>query len=150
MLFACKAEVKEGAERLLDVVKKKEDGGGDGCAKWLSQHLKELRQSSSAKQVVVGAASGWASGYVCGKFGRTAATAVGGSVLLLHLAHQYGYITVNWKRLNGDMAAAKKKLEKTARDEAPELMRQVKQLILENVLLASGFGGGFLLGLAAS
>ena len=124
--------------------------GGSGCAAWLSQQLKELRQSSSAKQIVVGAASGWASGFVCGRFGRTAATAVGGSVLALHLAQQYGYITINWNRVEGDVAKARKELEKKAREEAPEVVRQVRQFILENVLLASGFGGGFLLGIASS
>ena len=128
--------------------KKKEPS--NGCLEWLSQHLSELRQSSSVKQVAVGTAAGYVSGLVSGKFGRTAATAVGGSVICLHLAQQYGYITINWKRVNGDVAKAKKELEKTAREDGPAFVRQLQTIVLENVLLASGFGGGFLLGLASS
>lgn len=144
---ALTTETKEQVERILGVEKKKPS---DGRLDWLSQQLSELRQSSAVKQVAVGTACGWVSGLVCGKFGRTAATAVGGSVICLHLAQQYGYITINWKRVNGDMAKAKKELEKTARDDAPEFLRQLQTFVVENMLLASGFGGGLLLGLASS
>lgn len=135
-------------EKILGVEKKKEPS--NGCLEWLSHQLSDLRQSSSVKQVAVGTTAGFMSGLVCGKFGRTAATAVGGSVICLHLAQQYGYITINWNRLNGDVAKAKKELEKKARDEGPEFVRQLQAIVVENVLLASGFGGGFLLGLASS
>ena len=51
---------------------------------------------------------------------------------------------------NLSSAEAKKELEKTARDDAPEFLRQLQTFVVENMLLASGFGGGLLLGLASS
>ena len=38
--------------------------------------------------------SGWAAGYVTMKAGKMAATAIGGTLLLLQIAHHKGYIKV--------------------------------------------------------
>lgn len=71
-------------EKVLSVDKKKDE---QNALEWLRLHLEELKKSSSAKQLTVGGATGWASGFVFGKFGKTAATAVGGSILALHVSH---------------------------------------------------------------
>ena len=147
-ITAALSDTKDQVERALGISKKKDPPAT--TLEWLSQQLTDLRESSTTKQVIVGTASGYVSGIVCGKFGRIAATAVGGSVICLHLAQKYGYITVNWKRVNGDLDRAKKELEKKAQTDGPAIVAELHDLVVENVLLASGFGGGFLLGLASS
>jgi hypothetical protein len=49
------------------------------------KYYSDIRKSSSAKQLTIGAISGWTAGVVMTKFGRTAAAAVGGTWLLLHV-----------------------------------------------------------------
>ena len=73
---------KESVEK---AVGRKKDDPKDA---WIRYYLEELKKSSSAQQVTVGALSGWTSGFIAAKFGRTAATAVGGTVLLLHVSYQ--------------------------------------------------------------
>ena len=64
--------------------KKKDEPGT--ALEWIRLHLEDLQKSSSAKQLTVGGATGYASGFVFGKFGKTAATAVGASILALHVS----------------------------------------------------------------
>ena len=52
--------------------------------------LKEASKAPAPKQIGIGAACGWVSGYVMMKVGKAAATAVGGSLILLQIAHYKG------------------------------------------------------------
>lgn len=76
--------MKNQVEKVLSTDKKKK--GESDALEWFRLHLEDLKGSSSAKQLTVGGATGWASGFVFGKFGKTAATAVGGSILALHVS----------------------------------------------------------------
>lgn len=104
----------------------------------------------AAKQIAVGVVSGWAAGFVCGKFGRVAATAVGGTAICLQLAQKYGYVTIDWKKVDKDVAKVRKELEKKAESEAPQLVQNVRQFVQDNGWCAGAFAGGFLLGLVSS
>ena len=48
------------------------------------------------KQLAAGGAAGWVSGYLTMKAGKMAATAIGGTLLLLQIAHHKGYIKVRY------------------------------------------------------
>ena len=52
--------------------------------------LTEASKAPAPKQIGIGAACGWVSGYVMMKVGKAAATAVGGSLILLQIAHYKG------------------------------------------------------------
>ena len=54
--------------------------------------LKEASKAPAPKQIGIGAACGWVSGYVMMKVGKAAATAVGGSLILLQIAHYKGQL----------------------------------------------------------
>ena len=56
-----------------------------GAPDFIKKYYKDLKNSSKAKQLTVGAVSGWAAGYVAAKFGKIAATAIGGSLLLIQV-----------------------------------------------------------------
>jgi FUN14 domain-containing protein 1 len=47
--------------------------------------LKDLSKASPSKQMAVGAGSGWLAGFLTMKAGKSFATAIGGSILLLQV-----------------------------------------------------------------
>ena len=57
--------------------------------------LDDLSRAPPPKQLAVGGVAGWLSGYVTMKAGKMAATAIGGTLLLLQIAHHKGYIKVD-------------------------------------------------------
>jgi hypothetical protein len=59
--------------------------GGEDPFSLIRKYYSDIRKSSSAKQLTIGAISGWTAGFVMTKFGRTAAAAIGGTWLLLHV-----------------------------------------------------------------
>ena len=60
----------------------------------LEKICSDLSKAPVPKQIAVGGAAGWAAGYLTMKAGKMAATAIGGSLLLLQIAHHKGYIKV--------------------------------------------------------
>lgn len=50
------------------------------------------------------------------KIGKTVATAVGGSMILLQIATHKGYININWSKVNKDLEGASKKLSQGNQD----------------------------------
>ena len=60
----------------------------------IARVLDDLSKAPVPKQIGVGGAAGWAAGYLTMKAGKMAATAVGGTLLLLQIAHHKGYIKV--------------------------------------------------------
>uniref|UniRef100_A0A8V0YD90 FUN14 domain containing 1 n=1 Tax=Gallus gallus TaxID=9031 RepID=A0A8V0YD90_CHICK len=68
------------------------------------------------------------------------------------IASHSGYVQVDWKRVEKDVNKAKKQLKKRANKAAPEintLIEESTEFIKQNIVVSSGFVGGFLLGLAS-
>ncbi|KAF7709476.1 FUN14 domain-containing protein 1 [Silurus meridionalis] len=107
---------------------------------------------SVATQILMGGVTGWCAGYLFQKVGKIAATAVGGGFLLLQIANHSGYVQVDWKKVKKDVNKAKKHLKKKASKAAPELnsfIDESTEFVKRNIVVSSGFLGGFLLGLAS-
>ncbi|XP_012693033.2 FUN14 domain-containing protein 1 isoform X1 [Clupea harengus] len=107
---------------------------------------------SVATQIMMGGVTGWCAGYLFQRVGKIAATAVGGGFLLLQIANHSGYVQVDWKKVEKDVNKAKKHLKKRANKAAPELnsfIEESSEFVKRNIVLSSGFVGGFLLGLAS-
>ncbi|XP_022243187.1 FUN14 domain-containing protein 1-like isoform X2 [Limulus polyphemus] len=85
-------------------------GSAKNGKNWFQHFLGDITKASTAKQITVGGITGWCTGFVFTKIGKVAATAVGGSLLLI----------------------------------------QGQKFVKENVVLATGFAGGFLIGIASS
>lgn len=116
---------------------------------WMERTFRDLTKASVAKQLSVGGVSGWCAGYLFGKVGKAAAAAVGGSLLLLQVAHHQGYITVNWSKVDQSVKKAKRKIQNDADTIIPMMVQEVQEFVTQNVFLAGGFTGGFLIGLAS-
>lgn len=99
----------------------------------------------------MGGVTGWCARVLFQKVGKLAAPAVGGGFLLLHIANQSGCVQTAWKRVEKDVNKAKK-MKKGANKEAPEINTTSEEgieFIRRNIVIPSGFVGGFLLGLAS-
>ncbi|KAK0152567.1 FUN14 domain-containing protein 1 [Merluccius polli] len=109
---------------------------------------------SVATQIMTGGVTGWCAGYLFQRVGKIAATAVGGGFLLLQIANHSGYVQVDWKKVEKDVNKAKRHLKKKAKKAAPEINSFIEEVkatdfIKRNIVVSSGFVGGFLLGLAS-
>ena len=94
--MAEKGEGEEGGSRLpdlsslarLEVFRNAEQQGT------VERLCSELSRAPPPKQLAVGGAAGWVTGYLTMKAGKMAATAIGGTLLLVQIAHHKGYIKV--------------------------------------------------------
>ncbi|EFX70443.1 hypothetical protein DAPPUDRAFT_93478 [Daphnia pulex] len=120
-------------------------------AESLLQSLRKyVSEGSHSKQLAIGGVSGWVTGYMAMKIGKTVATAVGGSLILLQIANHKGYININWSKVNKDLEGATKKLSQQGSDPSiPKMLDKVQHFVVENGYFSCGFSGGFLIGLAS-
>ncbi|CAG9570582.1 unnamed protein product [Danaus chrysippus] len=91
-----------------------------------------------SKDLILGTISGWLVGLGVAKVGKIAAFGLGGSVIILHYACEFGYIRVNWDRIRDTIGKSQQVIEK--------LQRFVKKQSCYSV----GFVGGFFFGVASA
>uniref|UniRef100_A0A4W2E219 FUN14 domain containing 1 n=1 Tax=Bos indicus x Bos taurus TaxID=30522 RepID=A0A4W2E219_BOBOX len=108
-----------------------------------------VEKYSVATQIVMGGVSGWCAGFLFQKVGKLAATAVGGGFLLLQIASHSGYVQIDWKRVEKDVNKAKRQIKKRANSIFLQTLFQATEFVKQNIVISSGFVGGFLLGLAS-
>lgn len=109
---------------------------------------------SSSQQMMLGlsgAMGGWSVGIMMKKIGRATAVGVGGGVIMLKIAHQQGYISVNWNRVQNDCdkalkiaKAAESHLSKN-HNNMQNVAGHMRQLVEENALMCVAFAGGLLI-----
>lgn len=126
-------------------------------AKNLAEQLitMDLWERPPMQQIAIGGMSGWFAGYVCKRVGKITLSAIGGSILVMQIAYRAGYIKINWKRMENDMDKISKKVKKQVKriEQNNDLEKGIVALAnrgykyaRRNVVAASGFAGGFLLG----
>lgn len=71
--------------------------------------------------------------------GKTAAFAVGGGIILLQVAQQKGYITIDWKKLKEKAESSTEKVEKTYTKESSKWIEKVKKETVKNALRKIAF-----------
>lgn len=71
------------------------------------------------------------------RVGKTAALAVGGGIILLQVAHQKGYIKINWDKVNRSLDKVADKVEERLTDQQPTWVDKVRfrQIILSRIIL---------------
>ncbi|EDW88769.1 FUN14 domain-containing protein 2 [Drosophila teissieri] len=77
----------------------------------LKKVFSDIGQRSAYSQMLIGVSSGWVTGYTTMKIGKFAAFAVGGSIILLEIAHQEGLIKINWTKLDKSVDKLADKVE---------------------------------------
>jgi len=107
----------------------------------------DINKSSAAKQVAVGGATGWVSGYLVNKAGKIAIVTLGTSALLIMFASHKGYIQVDWLQVQDAMNRAAKQAQKKLQNNQSSYVEKAKKFYKENWFLATGFTGGLIAGL---
>jgi len=98
--------------------------------------IKDLSKAPAPKQLAVGTCAGWATGYATMKVGKMAATAIGGSLLLLQIAHHNGYIKVNWNRVTEESNSVAAKIKDKLKIRSRNGMEKFMDFASENIYLA--------------
>ncbi|XP_016946002.1 FUN14 domain-containing protein 2 [Drosophila suzukii] len=80
-------------------------------SEFLKKVFSDIGQRSAYSQMLIGVTSGWATGFTTMKIGKFAAFAVGGSIILLEIAHQEGLIKINWTKLDKSVDKLADKVE---------------------------------------
>ena len=94
------SDIKDSGKELLEKLSemevfRREDQGT------VARVMEDLSRAPAPKQMAVGGVAGWAAGYVTMKAGKMAATAIGGTLILLQIAHHKGYIKVKTLQFSG-------------------------------------------------
>uniref|UniRef100_A0A5S6QWP8 Glutathione peroxidase n=1 Tax=Trichuris muris TaxID=70415 RepID=A0A5S6QWP8_TRIMR len=116
-----------------------------GSPRNLMETLRRIGKSPSTEQIVFGGASGWAAGFVCVKFGRYAAVAIGTTVLVLQIAVHRHYVRINWRSFEGTSQAAQEHVERILHGEGSSAIMAAKNFIKNNAFFAVAFSAGFLI-----
>ncbi|XP_055917745.1 FUN14 domain-containing protein 1 isoform X1 [Eupeodes corollae] len=83
----------------------------ESASKFLGGVLGDISSRSAYSQLFIGVASGWATGYATGKIGKIAAFAIGGGIIVMEIAHQEGYIKVDWSKVTKKIDKVTDKVE---------------------------------------
>lgn len=66
-----------------------------------------------------------ATGFVSGKIGRLAAITVGGSIILLEIAHEQGIVKLDWCKVSKKVDELGDKVQEAVTGEGPKWMDKV-------------------------
>merc|ERR1712198_105423 len=103
----------------------------------IKKFVKDMSKAPAGKQLGVGAACGWISGYLAMKIGKAAATAVGGSLILLQIAHYKGYVKINWNQLTNDSQTICDQMRDKLSKNTKSGVQKFQEFASQNVYLAS-------------
>ncbi|CAD0249722.1 unnamed protein product [Spodoptera exigua] len=95
-------------------------------------------KNTTSKNLLLGTVTGWAAGVSVVRVGRIAAFGLGGGIILLHFAAEFGYINVNWDRV------------KETAGESQQWLDRVLRFVKKNNCFSVGFMGGFFFGVAST
>lgn len=70
------------------------------------------------------------------KIGKAVAIAVGGSIILLQIANEQGYVKVNWDKLAKKTDKIMDKVEERVTGEGPNLLDKVRQHLFRDCIIA--------------
>ncbi|XP_015522997.2 FUN14 domain-containing protein 1A isoform X1 [Neodiprion lecontei] len=91
--------------------------------------LGDVSKTSATKQIVIGTASGWTTGFLTMKVGKVAAFALGGGIIILQIAAHKGYIKVNWDKIQKKAEKLSDKVEEKVTGEGPKFMDKVERFV---------------------
>ncbi|KAJ8923730.1 hypothetical protein NQ315_010311 [Exocentrus adspersus] len=91
--------------------------------------LGDVSKSSATKQIILGASSGWVTGFLAMRVGKTAALALGGGIILLQIANEKGYININWDKVNKNLDKVADKVEERITGESSTWMDKAERFV---------------------
>ncbi|CAH4031103.1 FUN14 domain-containing protein 1A [Pieris brassicae] len=101
----------------------------DDAKNFIEKAITDIGKTSATKQLILGTASGWITGFISMKIGKLAAVGLGGGVILLHIASQKGYVDINWDKINKKVDKITDKIEKEATGKSPDWFEKVERFV---------------------
>ncbi|XP_013191261.2 FUN14 domain-containing protein 1 [Amyelois transitella] len=101
----------------------------DDAKNFIEKAISDIGKTSATKQLILGTASGWITGFLTMKIGKVAAVGIGGGVILLHIASQKGYIDINWDKINKKVDKITDKIEKETTGKSPAWIEKVERFV---------------------
>ncbi|XP_061708815.1 FUN14 domain-containing protein 1 isoform X1 [Cydia pomonella] len=110
----------------------------DEAKNFIERAVADIGKTSATKQLILGTASGWITGFITMKIGKVAAVGLGGSVILLHIASQKGYIDINWDKINKKVDKISDKIEKETTGKSPDWFEKAERFVDRKLDKAEG------------
>ncbi|KAG7310710.1 hypothetical protein JYU34_003515 [Plutella xylostella] len=101
----------------------------DDAKNIIEKAIADIGKTSATKQLILGTASGWITGFLTMKIGKVAAVGIGSGVILLHLANQKGYVDINWDKINKRVDKISDKIEKETTGKSPAWFDKVERFV---------------------
>ncbi|XP_028156109.1 FUN14 domain-containing protein 1 isoform X1 [Ostrinia nubilalis] len=101
----------------------------DDAKNFIEKAIADIGKTSATKQLILGTASGWITGFITMKIGKVAAVGLGGGVILLHIASQKGYIDINWEKINKKVDKISDKIEKETTGKSADWFEKVERFV---------------------
>lgn len=95
----------------------------------LEKILGDISKTSATKQMIMGVGSGWLTGFLAIRIGKTTALALGGGIILLQIASEKGYVKINWDKVNKNMNKVADKVEETVTGQRSTAMDKVERYV---------------------
>ncbi|XP_018571330.1 FUN14 domain-containing protein 1 isoform X2 [Anoplophora glabripennis] len=125
------------------------DDVGKEAKSIIEKILGDVSKTSATKQLLLGTSSGWVTGFLAMRVGKTAALALGSGIILVQIANEKGYIKINWDKVNKNIDNITDKVEETITGETSTFMDKVMKFARKSTSFTTGFIGGFLIGLGS-
>ncbi|XP_037959501.1 FUN14 domain-containing protein 1A isoform X2 [Teleopsis dalmanni] len=120
------------------------------ASKFLGGVLGDISSRSAYSQILIGATTGWVTGFATMKVGKFAAFAIGGGIILLEVAHQEGYIQIDWSKVTKKIDNVTDKVETAVTGKDKSWIDKGRRAVLKHPLLFVSFIGGTFLGIACA
>lgn len=91
--------------------------------------LGDISGRSASVQIALGALSGWATGNATMKAGKVAAFALGGGIILIEIAHEQGFIQIDWNKVTKKIDKVTDKVENAVTGQSPSWMDKAERFV---------------------
>lgn len=106
-------------KNLKNEINKEMSSIGNEAKGFFQQFFRDVSKKSATKQILIGASSGWVTGFLTMKVGKIVAISVGGSIILLQIASNEGYIQIDWNKITKKANKLADKAEEAITGEGP-------------------------------
>jgi len=96
---------------------------------FLDKVLADVSKKSATHQILIGAASGWVTGYTSAKVGRIAAFTIGGAIILFEIAQEQGIIKVDWCKVTKKVDQVSDKVQEAVTGEGPKWAEKAERYV---------------------
>lgn len=103
------------------------------AATLIEKILGDISKTSATKQMILGASSGWFTGFMAVKVGKPTALALGGGILILQIAYEKGLIKINWDKVNRNIDKVADKVEEAVTGQQPTVLDKMERFVDRNI-----------------